>query len=111
MEQKRDSFGSNIGFILAAIGSAVGLGNLWGFPYKMGANGGFPFLVIYLVFVIFCGVVVMALEMAIGRKTGKSPVLALASLGKQYAIVGWFGVLSATIISGFYCVLIGYSVR
>lgn len=111
MEQKRDTFGSNLGFILAAIGSAVGLGNLWGFPYKMGANGGFPFLIIYLVFVIFCGVVVMGVEMVIGRKTGKSPVLALASLGKKYAFVGWFGVISATIISGFYCVLIGYSVR
>ena len=111
MEQKRDTFGSNLGFILTAIGSAVGLGNLWGFPYKMGANGGFPFLVIYLVFVIFCGVVVMGVEAVIGRRTGKSPVLALAALGKQYAFVGWFGVLSATIISGFYSVLIGYSVR
>ncbi|MBR5230441.1 MAG: sodium-dependent transporter [Firmicutes bacterium] len=112
MENKdRGSFSGSLGFILTAIGSAVGLGNLWGFPYKMGANGGFPFLIIYLVFVIFCGVVFMGLEMAIGRKTGKSPVLAMAELGSQYKFIGWFSVLCPTIISGFYSVLIGYSVR
>ena len=112
MENKsRGSFSGNLGFILAAIGSAVGLGNLWGFPYKMGANGGLPFLLIYLGFVIFCGVIVMGVEMAFGRKTGKSPVLALSSLGKKYAVIGWFGVLSATIIMGFYTMLVGYAVR
>ena len=112
MENKnRGAFSGNLGFILAAIGSAVGMGNLWGFPYKMGANGGFPFLVIYLAFVIFCGVIVMTLEMAIGRKTGKSPILAFAELGKQYAFIGWFGVLSATIIMGFYAMLVGYAFR
>lgn len=111
MENNRGSFSSNVGFVLAAVGSAVGLGNLWGFPYKMGANGGFPFLVIYLVFVVFCGVVVMGVEMAIGRKTGKSPVLALSQMGKKYSFIGWFGVLSATIITGFYSVLIGYAFR
>ena len=104
MENNHGSFSSNLGFVLAAMGSAIGLGNLWGFPYKMGANGGFPFLIIYLTFVIFCGVVVMCIEMAIGRKTGKSPVLAMSQLGKKYAFVGWFGVLSATIIMGFYSV-------
>ncbi len=112
MENKsRGSFSGNLGFILAAIGSAVGLGNLWGFPYKMGANGGFPFLIIYLAFVILCGVVVMGIEMAVGRKTGKSPVLALAHYGKKYKFIGWFGVLSATIIMGFYTMLVGYAVR
>ena len=111
MEQNRGSFSGNFGFIMAAIGSAVGLGNLWGFPYKMGSNGGFPFLMIYLFFVIFCGVVVMGVEMVIGRRTGKSPVMAMAALGKKYSFVGWFGVLSATIIMGFYSVLIGYSLR
>jgi len=112
MENKnRGAFSGNLGFILAAIGSAVGMGNLWGFPYKMGANGGFPFLLIYLAFVIFCGVIVMSVEMAIGRKTGKSPILALSELGKQYAFIGWFGVLSATIIMGFYAMLVGYAFR
>ena len=111
MEHNRGSWGSNLGFILAAIGSAVGMGNLWGFPYKMGANGGFPFLIIYLFFVITCGVVCMGVEMAIGRKTGKSPVLAMTELGKKYKFIGWFGVLSATIIMGFYTMLVGYAVR
>ena len=79
MENNRGSFSSNLGFVLAAMGSAIGLGNLWGFPYKMGANGGFPFLIIYLAFVIFCGVVVMGVEM-VGEKIrdiqGFPPVLA-----------------------------------
>ena len=77
----------------------------------MGANGGFPFLIIYLVFVVFCGVVFMGIEMSIGRKTGKSPVLAMGELGKQYKFIGWFSVLCPIIISGFYSILIGYSVR
>ena len=110
-KNNRSTFSGNIGFILAAIGSAVGMGNLWGFPYKMGANGGFAFLIIYLAFVIFCGVIVMSVEMAIGRKTGKSPILAMAELGKQFKFIGWFGVLSATIIMGFYAMLVGYAVR
>jgi len=110
-KNNRGAFSGNLGFILAAIGSAVGMGNLWGFPYKMGSNGGFPFLIIYLAFVIFCGVIVMGVEMAIGRKTGKSPILAMADLGKQYKFIGWFGVLSATIIMGFYAMLVGYAVR
>ena len=54
MEQKRDNFGSNLGFLFAAIGSAVGLGNIWGFPYKMGRSGGFTFLIVYLLLGVFC---------------------------------------------------------
>jgi len=108
---KRSAFSNNIGFILASIGSAIGLGNLWGFPYKMGANGGFPFLLIYLFFVIICGVVVMGIEMIYGRSARRSPVHALADIGRKYAFVGWFGVISATVITGFYGVLVGYAVR
>ena len=111
MNNNRSTFSGNLGFILAAMGSAIGMGNLWGFPYKMGANGGFRFLLIYLGFVIFCGVIVMGVEMAIGRKTGKSPVLAMAEFGSKFRFVGWLGVLSATIIMGFYTVLVGYAFR
>ena len=71
MENNRGTWGSNLGFILAAVGSAVGMGNLWGFPYKMGQNGGFAFLLLYLVLAIFVGFVAMVAELAIGRKTGK----------------------------------------
>ena len=74
MENKRGQWGSNLGFLMAAIGSAVGLGNLWGFPYKMGMNGGFAFLIIYLLLVVFCGIIVVSIEMVIGRKTGRQDV-------------------------------------
>ena len=70
MENKRSSWGSNLGFLMAAVGSAVGLGNIWGFPYKMGRSGGFTFLLIYLLLAVFVGLVIMASELALGRKTG-----------------------------------------
>lgn len=111
MENKRGQWTSSLGFMLAAVGSAVGMGNLWGFPYKMGANGGFPFLIIYIVLVIACGVVVMGVEMTIGRHTGKSPVLALSQLGKKFKFVGAFGVICSFLITSFYSILIGYSIR
>ena len=83
MEQnKRGSWGSNFGFLMAAVGSAVGLGNIWGFPYKMGKNGGFAFLLVYLVLVVLVGVVVMLGELALGRKTGKGAVGAYAAFAK-----------------------------
>ena len=67
--EERKGFGSNFGFLMAAVGSAVGLGNIWGFPNKMGANGGFTFLVIYLILAALCGFIVMVGELALGRKT------------------------------------------
>jgi len=111
MENNRGQWNSNLMFVLAAIGSAIGMGNLWGFPYKMGANGGLPFLLIYVALVVLCGVICMGVEMTIGRKTGKSPILAMGEVAKQFKIVGWFGTLSAFIIMGFYSVLIGYALR
>jgi len=64
-ENKRGSFGSTIGFLLSAIGSAVGLGNIWGFPYKMGRCGGFTFLIVYLALAAFVGFAIMLSELAI----------------------------------------------
>ncbi len=69
----RDNWGSKLGFVMAAAGSAVGLGNIWKFPYTAGENGGGAFIVIYLAFVIFIGFSVMLTEFAVGRKTGRSP--------------------------------------
>ena len=74
MENKRATWGSTFGFLMAAVGSAVGLGNIWGFPYKMGANGGFAFLVLYLILAIFVGFIAMVAELALGRKTGRIAV-------------------------------------
>ena len=68
LQHERGSWGSNFGFLMAAVGSAVGLGNIWGFPYKMGQKGGFAFLIVYLLLVVFVGVVVMLGELAQGRR-------------------------------------------
>lgn len=111
LEHERGSFGSNFGFLMAAVGSAVGLGNIWGFPYKMGTHGGFSFLIVYLILVIFVGVVVMLGELAIGRKTGKGVVGAYAALSKKYKWVGFLGVLSAFFLLAFYNVLGGMVMR
>lgn len=111
MEHDRGSWGSNFGFLMAAVGSAVGLGNIWGFPYKMGRYGGFAFLVIYLLLVIFVGVVVMLGELSIGRKTGLGAVGAYAKLGKKYKWIGLLGILAAFCLLAFYNVLGGLVMR
>ena len=108
MDQKRGHWGSNIGFLLAAIGSAVGLGNIWGFPYKMGKSGGFTFLLIYLVLAVCVGFVIMMAELAMGRKTGKGTVGAYRALSKRFKWVGWLAVFSPFVIMSFYSVLGGY---
>ena len=106
----RGSFGSNIGFLLSAIGSAVGLGNIWGFPYKMGKSGGFSFLLIYLLLAIFVGFVIMLGELALGRKTGFGPVNAYAAVSKKFKWAGWLGVIVPFLVMTFYSVLGGYCI-
>ncbi len=109
--EERKGFGSNFGFLMAAIGSAVGLGNIWGFPNKMGANGGFTFLIIYLILAACCGFIVMMGELALGRKTGRGAIGAYKVLSKRFKWLGWLGVLSAFLILGFYCALGGYCMK
>ncbi len=109
--EERKGFGSNFGFLMAAVGSAVGLGNIWGFPNKMGASGGFTFLIIYLVLAVLCGFIVMVGELAIGRKTGKGAVEAYHVLSKKFKWMGWMGILSAFFILFFYCALGGYCIK
>ncbi len=111
MENKRATFGSNMGFILAAVGSAVGLGNIWGFPYKMGMNGGFAFLLVYLVLAIFVGLAVMVGELVIGRKTGLSPVAAYRKLSSKFTWMGYLAVIAPFLILCFYFVLGGMVMR
>jgi len=96
---------------MAAIGSAVGLGNIWGFPYKMGANGGFAFLVVYMALVAFVGVASMLGELALGRKTGLGVIGTYRMLNKKFAWVGWLGFFSGFLILAFYSVLGGYTLR
>ena len=109
--EERKGFGSNFGFLMAAVGSAVGLGNIWGFPNKMGANGGFTFLIIYLILAACCGIIVMIGELALGRKTGKGAVGAYQALSKKFKWLGWLGILSAFLILFFYCALGGYCIK
>ena len=107
----REGFASNFGFIMAAVGSAVGLGNIWGFPYKMGMNGGFAFLLIYLVLAIFIGIAVMIGELAIGRKTGLSPIAAYRKLSKKFAFLGYMALACPFLILCFYMLLGGMVMR
>ena len=107
---QRGSFGSNIGFLLSAIGSAVGLGNIWGFPYKMGKCGGFTFLLIYLALAVFVGFAIMLGELAMGRKTGYGPVNAYKALSKKFKWVGWLAIIAPFLIMTFYSVLGGYCI-
>lgn len=111
MEHSRGTWGSNLGFLMAAIGSAVGLGNIWGFPYKMGRSGGFAFLIIYLLLAVFVGFVIMVGELAMGRKTGKGAIGAYHALSRKFKWVGWLAVFSPFVVMSFYAVLGGYCIE
>ena len=111
MENDRGSWGSTFGFIMAAVGSAVGLGNIWGFPYKMGKSGGFAFLLIYLALAVFVGMIIMCSELALGRKTGKGVIAAYQAATKKFAWLGWLGVIAPFLIMSFYSVLGGYCIQ
>jgi len=109
--QPRDTWGSKLAFILAAAGSAIGLGNIWGFPTVAGQNGGAAFLLIYLIAVAFIGAPVMLAELIVGRKTGKNPVGAFKALAPDSAwvFVGGLGVLTGIAILSFYSVIAGWT--
>lgn len=106
----RGGFSSRLGFIAAAAGSAVGLGNIWGFPAEVGAGGGGAFVIMYLIFCFLLCFPVMVTEIAIGRKTEKNPVGAFKALGyKKWSIVGLLGILSGFLILSFYNVIAGWA--
>ena len=107
-ETKRGSFTSSIGFILAAAGSAVGLGNLWRFPYLAAKDGGGLFLLIYLVLALTFGFALMTTEIAIGRKTRKSPLKAYGAIDKRFGWLGWVAAIVPTFIFPYYCVIGGW---
>lgn len=109
--EKRNQWASNFGFILATAGAAIGLGNLWKFPYLMGKNGGFPFLIAYLVFIVILGIPIMITEMSIGRMTGQSPVKAYGQLNRKMSIIGILGVTTAAIILSYYSIIGGWILK
>ena len=107
-QHNRGQWGSSFGFLMAAVGSAVGLGNIWGFPYKMGANGGFAFLIVYVSLAVLVGFPIMISELAMGRKVGSSVIVTYRTICKKFTWVGWLAMLSPFLIMGFYCVLGAY---
>ncbi|WP_040196056.1 sodium-dependent transporter [Candidatus Soleaferrea massiliensis] len=107
-QEKRGVFSSKLGFVLAAAGSAVGLGNIWRFPYLAAKYGGGAFLLTYIIFVVTLGFTIMMAEIAIGRKTQLSPIFAFKKLNKKYTIIGIVAVAVATIIVGYYNVIGGW---
>ena len=110
-DNNRGQWGSNFGFLMAAVGSAVGLGNLWGFPYKMGVGGGFAFLLLYLILVVFVGYIMLNTELALGRKTGTGVVGAYRAISTKYTAIGWMGAIAPFLILGFYSMLGGYCIK
>lgn len=111
MNQNRDAFSSKLGFVFAAAGSAVGLGNLWRFPYLAAKYGGGIFILVYLLLAISFGFTLMITEVAIGRKTGLSAVGAFKSLDKRFGFVGYLGCLVPFIITPYYCVIGGWVIK
>ena len=111
MEQKRSSFTGKIGFVLAAAGSAVGLGNIWRFPYLAAKYGGGIFLLVYIILAVTFGFSLMVAEIAIGRKTGLSPLGAFEKLNKKFAFIGVLGALIPALILPYYSVIGGWVLK
>ena len=109
MGQKRDTFSSKLGFIFAAAGSAVGLGNLWRFPYLAAKYGGGTFLLTYIILALTVGFALLVSETALGRKTGNNPIKAYKMLGaKKLKIGGWLNSIIPVLIVPYYCVVGGW---
>lgn len=111
MEHNRSTFSSKLGFVLAAAGSAVGLGNIWRFPYLAAKYGGGIFLLIYLILVVSFGFSIMIAEVAIGRKTQLSPIGAFAKINPKSKFVGILASLIAFLILPYYSVIGGWVVK
>lgn len=112
-DQKREHWSTSLGFILASAGSAIGLGNVWKFPYITGVYGGSAFVLWYLFSVVIIGLPVMLIEFSIGRATQLNPVGALRSLSpdKPYWLIGAMGVLAGFIILSYYSVVAGWTLN
>lgn len=112
-KKKRDGFGSKLGIIAAAAGSAIGLGNIYRFPCELGENGGAAFLLIYLLVVIFLGIPVMLSELVIGRRSQSNSVGAFKQLAPKtiWPIVGYIGVLCGFLIFAFYSTVSGWTLE
>lgn len=106
--EKRSNFTGKLGFVLAAAGSAVGLGNIWRFPYLAAKYGGGIFLLVYIILAVTLGFALMTAEIAIGRKTGLSAIGAFKVLDKKYSFIGWIAAVIPMIILPYYSVIGGW---
>ena len=111
MEKKKNSFSGTAGFILAAAGSAIGLGNIWRFPYFAAKNGGGIFLAVYLFLLLTFGITLLITEISIGRKTKHSPLRAYGSIHPRWRWIGIFSTLVPFIILPYYCVIGGWVLK
>ncbi|MBZ2174883.1 sodium-dependent transporter [Schnuerera sp. xch1] len=109
-EDNRDQFQSKFGFIMAAAGSAVGLGNIWKFPYMTGENGGGAFVLIYLISAALIGISLLIVEFAIGRNSGASAVEAYGKYNKKYKFVGFFSMIAVTVLFSYYNIIGGWTI-
>lgn len=114
MQKPREHWSTQIGFILAAAGSAIGLGTLWKVPYVIGQNGGGLFVLIYLVCIFFIGIPIFMAELILGRKSQRGAVGTFASLGNNSAVwksAGWLGVLTSLLLVSYYSVVAGWGLN
>lgn len=112
MEQGRERFSGRYGFLLAAVGSAVGLGNMWRFSYLAAENGGASFVLLYLFFTLVIGLPVLLAEMTLGRGSGRGPIGALVHYGgPRWRIFGWITVVAGALILSYYSVIAGWTLR
>ena len=113
MSAKRVTFGSKMGMILATVGCAVGLGNIWRFPYMVGSNGGAAFLLVYILCILFLGLPLMMSELFIGKTTHRNTAGSFKELapGTKWKYIGYNGVLAAFLILGFYSVVSGWTLE
>ncbi|MFP4052466.1 MAG: sodium-dependent transporter [Phycisphaerae bacterium] len=108
LEEQRENWGSRAGFVLAAVGSAVGLGNLWGFPYKVYDNGGGAFLIPYLIAMVLIGIPLLILEFSLGHMTQKAAPDAFRGINRKTEPVGWWGIILGFVIITYYPVILAY---
>ena len=111
MEEKRNSFSGSIGFVLAAAGSAVGLGNIWRFPYLAAKDGGGIFLLVYLILALTFGFTLLVSEIAIGRKTKQSALTAYGKLNSKFKWVGVLACIVPFMILPYYCIIGGWVLK
>ena len=111
MGKERSNFSGKIGFVLAAAGSAVGLGNIWRFPYLAAKYGGGIFLLVYILLAVTFGFALMIGEIAIGRKTGLSAIGAFKALNSKWSFLGYLTSIVPMIIFPYYCVIGGWVIK